>query len=387
MKIGIIADLHLGYSRFREDAFRQAEHALRDAESKTDVILIAGDIFDVKVPQLETLKRAADIFSKIKKPVYVIHGNHERRSRDMVNPVQLLAMLSNIHYVHGKTETIEAENGNRVSITFFGNVPDELAKKALAKLMEQERAKLETGNPGLETGGGKQSCFRILVMHQSVKELVYGEEELGFDDLRDLPFDLIVNGHVHKFHEEMAGKLIIPGSTVITQLRNDEQGERGYVIYDTEKRKGEFVAIPSRLFFYDEMKFEGASLGEIKERLESAIANRRAKRPDAILKIKLSGTLKEGLSASDLSLAYSDGIYVQNNLNLESLGDRIKQLRERREEKLSVREVAVRQLREKLRGKITLFDPVELFEKLSEGAEEGAQYLNTKKEGVVHEVP
>lgn len=367
MKVGIIADTHFGYSRFEEDAFVQAEYALKDAELKTDLILVAGDIFDVKIPKLETLKRAADIFSKIRKPVYVIHGNHERRSRDMTNPVQLLAFLSNIHYLHGKTEVIE-KGGEKISITCFGSVPEELAREALKKVVEGERAKIP------------DDAFKILVMHQSLKELVYGEEEeLSFDDLRDLPFDLIINGHIHKRHEEMGGRLLIPGSTVITQLRDDEQGERGYFIYDTGKREREFVAIPSRLFFYRELKFENASLQEIKEKIEAWINETRAKHRDAILKIKLGGTLREGLIASDLSLAYSDGIYIQNSLNVESIGEKIKRMREQREEKLSLREVAVRQLRERLKGKITLFDPVELFEKLAESAEAGAEYLNREK--------
>lgn len=367
MKIGIIADTHFGYSRFEEDAFAQAEYALKDAEQKTDVIIVAGDVFDVKIPKLETLKRAADIFSRIKKPVYVIHGNHERRSRDMVNPVQLLSMLSNVKYVHGKSEIFEA-GGEKISLVCMGSVPEELAKTALGKIMESELGKIP------------KEAFRILVMHQSLKELVYGEEEeLSFDDLRDLPFDLVINGHIHRHHQEMNGKLVIPGSTVITQLRNDEQGERGYAIYDTKAKKCEFVVIPSRLFFYNEMKFENASLQEIKERIENAIRETREKHRDAILKIRLAGTLREGLSASDLSLAYSNGIYIQNNLNVEAIGEKIRRMRAQREEKLSIREVAVRELREKLKGKITLFDPVELFEKLAESAEAGAEFLNIKK--------
>ncbi|VVB98306.1 3',5'-cyclic adenosine monophosphate phosphodiesterase CpdA [uncultured archaeon] len=367
MKIAIIADTHFGYSRFEEDAFVQAEYALRDAERKADAIIVAGDIFDVKIPRLETLKRAADIFSRVRGPVYVVHGNHERRGRDMTNPVQLLSMLSNIKYMHSATEVIEGPSG-KVSLTFMGSVPEELAKNALGKLMEQERGKLPA------------DAFKILVMHQSVSELVYGnEEELSFDDLKALPFDLIVDGHIHKHHVEMGGKLIIPGSTVITQLRNDEQGERGYVLYDTNARKGEFIPVPSRLFFYNEMKFENAALAEVKERIEAWIAEMRAKHRDAILKIKLTGTLKEGLCASDLSLSYHDGIYVQNGLNVESIGEKIKRMREQREEKLSMREIAVRQLRDKLKGRITLFDPLELFEKLAESPEAGAKYLNIEQ--------
>lgn len=359
MKIGIVADTHFGYARFEEDAFRQAEHALKDAESRCDLIIVAGDVFDVKIPKLETIKRAGEIFSGIKKPVFIIHGNHERRSRDMVNPVQLLAMLSNVKYLHNETGTLE-QDGEKITIAGLGSVPEEFAKSAVRKI--------ENSNSG--TG------FRILVLHQSIKELVYGnEDELSLDDLRELPFDLVIDGHIHKYHSELGGKLLIPGSTVITQLRSDEQGERGYLIYDTAARKHEFVPVPSRLFFYEELEFKGASLAEVRERVEAKIKEIRERHGDAIIKIKLNGTLKEGLAAADLSLAYSDGIYVQNNINVESISERIKKMREKHGEKASVREVAVRKLAERLEGKVTLFEPAELFEKVAESAEEGLKYL------------
>ena len=47
-----------------------------------------------------------------------------------------------------------------------------------------------------------------------------------------------------------------------------------------------------------------------------------------------------------------------------------------RKEKLSVREVAIRELELQLKGKITRFDPSELFEKLSQGVDEAEEYLN-----------
>ncbi|MFA5077834.1 MAG: metallophosphoesterase, partial [Candidatus Micrarchaeia archaeon] len=74
MKLAIVADMHLGYSRFEEDALRQAESALSGAEGKADAIIVAGDVFDTKIPKLETLKRAADMFSGRKKPIFIIHG-------------------------------------------------------------------------------------------------------------------------------------------------------------------------------------------------------------------------------------------------------------------------------------------------------------------------
>lgn len=367
MKLGILADMHLGYARFDEDALVQAEHALKNAEEKADVIIIAGDIFDLKTPKLETLKKAIDIFRLLKKPVYLTHGNHERRSKDMVNPLEFVASLSHVHYCHGKTEIIIIGN-EKVSLTWMGSVPEEFAKTSLKKILEEEIPKIP------------QDAFKILVIHQSIKELVYGEEnEISFDDLLELPFELIISGHVHQHHEEMDGKLLIPGSTVITQLRYDEQGERGYILYDTQKKKAEFITIPCRLYFYKELNFENASFLDIKESLEKYIAEKREKYNDAILKIKLGGTLKPGLTACDISFAYRyEGIYIQNNINMETMGERIRNIRGKDEQAISILEGALKKMSEKLKGKIS-FNSAEFFEKIAESADAGAEYLKMEK--------
>ena len=51
MRIAILSDFHLGYDRFREDAFRQAQEALVRAASEADALIIPGDIFDNRTPK------------------------------------------------------------------------------------------------------------------------------------------------------------------------------------------------------------------------------------------------------------------------------------------------------------------------------------------------
>ncbi|MBU0586553.1 metallophosphoesterase [Candidatus Micrarchaeota archaeon] len=361
MKIAIIGDTHLGYARFEDDSFKQASYALEDADKKADVIVVAGDVFDSKIPKLETIKRAVDIFSGLKKPAFMIHGNHERRSKDMVNPVQLLASLGRINYVHG--ETILLKDGEKtISITMMGSVPEELAESSVKKVIERQ--------------GGKGD-FNILVIHQSLEELTYSKgEELSMEFLSGLGFDLIVNGHIHKYHNELNGKLLIPGSTVITQLRKDEQGERGYIIYDTEKKDHEFVKIVARLFFHKELNFENASLEEVRQKVKEEIEGLQE---GAIFKIKLKGNLKEGLSASDLHLQPKEGVYIQNEIGFMSMGDKIAKLRENREQKLSIRENALKRLVERLSGKVKMFNPIEMFENLVEGVDAGEECLGREK--------
>jgi len=116
VKIAIISDSHLGYARFEEDAYVQFEKAILLASEKADIILFAGDVFDTKVPKLETLEKAVQIFRKARVPVVAIHGNHERRSKDSVNPVQLLAAAGVLEYLHGRDYVFE-KDGEKLSFT------------------------------------------------------------------------------------------------------------------------------------------------------------------------------------------------------------------------------------------------------------------------------
>jgi DNA repair exonuclease SbcCD nuclease subunit len=66
MRIGIFSDCHCGYKfgeERGEDSFIALDEAM-DKVSDCDIILIAGDIFDTRVPRPEVFSRAARILGK-----------------------------------------------------------------------------------------------------------------------------------------------------------------------------------------------------------------------------------------------------------------------------------------------------------------------------------
>jgi len=358
MKIAIIADQHLGYGRFEEDSYSQAEKALLSASEKADVILCAGDIFDVKVPKLETLKRAVDIFRKAAVPIFTIFGNHERRAKDMVNPVHLLAASTKMKLLHGESAVFEKDK-EKIQVFGMGSVPEEHATAELQKALEGFRK--------------EEDAFSILMIHQSIKELVPGgEEEISLKYLEKLPFDLIINGHIHETITKLKGRLLIPGSTVITQLKKEETESKGYFLYDTSAGKAEFVPIDSRKFFYERLEFKDAGEMEVRDALLKKI--KEIDDPEALIAIKLEGNLKEGLSASDIRIDDYPNVFIDNKLNAQDLGTKLEKIRNLRQENLSVRELALKELESKTSGKVT-FDSSELFEKLLEGSDEALEYL------------
>ncbi len=143
MKLAILSDFHFGYPRFYEDSFNQAADAMRIACERADALLIPGDIFDSRTPPLDVIERAIKIFSipqgrgwKVRivgnegtAPVVVIHGTHERRSRDFTNPVRGLEAAGLV---------VDAHNGRKAedgSVVNAGPVVIELNEETVACLL------------------------------------------------------------------------------------------------------------------------------------------------------------------------------------------------------------------------------------------------------------
>jgi DNA repair exonuclease SbcCD nuclease subunit len=305
-------------------------------------------------------------------PVYAIHGNHERRTKDTLNPVQLLGHAGLLIPVHASSKTFE-KNGEKIQVFGIGNVPEEFAATALVAAMKNFKP--------------ESNAFRILLIHQTIKDMLSnGEHELSFDHLERLPFDIIVNGHHHASASKLGGRFLIPGSTVITQLKKEETESKGYYMYDTTEKKTDFIPINSRKFFYEELEFTDATESEVRQRIRETITSKQDSNPGAIISIKLKGSLKHGLQCSDIKLDildHYDNVFIDNRLNAESLAIRLEQIRELRTEKLSVRDLALKELIIKTKDRITLFDPAEIFERLVQGSEETMEYLRSGDYGKI----
>ncbi len=366
MKIAVISDTHLGYARFREDSFTQAQMAIADACTKAELIIHAGDVFDIKLPTFETIHEALRVFKTSTKPIVCIYGNHERRSKDMVNPMQLLAHAGAFTALHVQDYCFEKE-GEKVQVFGVGNVPEEFARNAILTAVTKFVP--------------KENHFKILVIHQSIKELIINaKEEISLEELRDLPFDMIINGHIHERTIQLGGRFIIPGSTVVTQLKKEETEKRGYVIIDTKTGTTEFVPIASRPFFFKEIDVLDATPQEVHEKLLECIQKFKKEMPACIIKIRITGTLQRGFEASSIILPKEEHVYVDNAVNSENLKEKIEKIRNKHHGTTIVKEQGVSILHEKVKGKITKFDSHELFEKLQEGTEESLEYVLAPKE-------
>ncbi|MDE1868601.1 MAG: DNA repair exonuclease [Candidatus Micrarchaeota archaeon] len=309
MKIAIVSDTHLGYERFVEDAFVQAKEALDLANRLADAVILPGDIFDKRSPKPDVIAQAINLFRDLSEkrwnakvvsftsrnnkaytdaPVIAISGTHERTAEGKDNPLNLLG-LAGLLIDTSESTTIIEKDGERVAIYGLGGIAEERLKEKLNELSPQP------------VGG----LFSIFMFHQSTYELLpFSDEFIHYDDL-PRGFDLYVDGHIHSRVEDVVhGRpFLIPGSTVLTQLKDGEQEPKGFMIYDTKARTHEFVKINSRKFVVKDLKFADAEPEELSRRCENeieAILSSSADRP--IIKLNLVGTIKAGFNSSDMPI-------------------------------------------------------------------------------------
>ncbi len=321
MKIAVMSDFHLGYN---EDSFTQAREALEKASS-FDLIIICGDLFDSRNPSQETIYEAVKLLAETKKKLkstkiiqgdaefqnvpIVIPGTHERKSKGMPNIIQILhetGLLVNTHATKTKVENI--------SIQGMAGVPDDISTQALNAMNFKP----------------EKDFFNILLLHQTIKNLE--EQPNYFQDgilTGELPenFDLYCDGHVH--HHFSFQNIILPGSTVVTQMKKIETTPKGFYVYDTESKKAEFHEIKTRKLYTSEVNLENTTVKEIKEKIEEEIAKTPVYIPLPMLRITVNATLKE---KEDLDFKIKTSkvlLTVEKNITPTTLKDKINQLRSR----------------------------------------------------------
>jgi len=394
MKIAILSDFHFGYAyntELENDSFDNANEAINKALD-SDLILIAGDIFDSRVPKTSVWAKAIKILVKplIKKstglkllscskelkdiskrtlshsPVIALHGTHERRGRGEINAIQVLENAGILIHLHQNTIVFE-KDGIKVAIYGMSGVPERYAKDILYKW-----------NPK-----PMKNCFNILLLHQSIEPFVYSILEPPTLNLSNLPkgFDLIVDGHIHVSNQEKVGDtvLLLPGSTVITQLEENEAlNEKGFFEIEIDKKlEINFRNLENnRKFFYEEIKLlKDTSVREqIENKIKTILSKEFVKSP--LVKIKIVGEETEVLNQElrEIERKYSDKSIIRFVKELEApeIAKKIEFLRNLKEQKLSIEEMGLGLLKKNLEilNFDSTFDYDNIFKLLSEGETE-----------------
>ena len=388
MKITVLSDFHFGYgynTELEEDSFTNADEAMQQALD-SDIIIIAGDIFDSRYPKtpvwsaaIKTLVKPLTAESRgvsfvsctkeLKKvskrtldrtPVIALHGNHERRGRS-TNTLEALENAGLLVHLHCDTIVLE-KDGVRVAIHGMSWVPDRYAKRVFD----------EWGPKPLP------GCVNILLIHQSISPYVYSPLEKPSIDTKNLPknFDIIVDGHLHGAGRETVEgtPLLFPGSTVITQFNKAEaESEKG--IYEIEvsvdensRRKIDFYFKPiesRRRFFFEDVQTAGGLRMNIEKKLDELLARQFKKKP--LIKLKIIGSESDYVEqdVKEIERKYGQQAILRFVKDLESpeITEKVEFLRNLREQKLSAEEIGLNLLNKNLEeiGFKSSFDADNIF--------------------------
>ncbi len=410
MKISVLSDLHFGYaynSELENDCFDNAEEAV-EKSLDSDLILLGGDLFDIRAPKTQTWGKALKILSKpllkenpniklvstdkqLKEisqrslnhiPVIAITGNHERLTRGEVNTVEALENAGLVIDLHLNTIVFE-KDGIKVAIHGMPSVPERYAKDVLDKW-----------NPKLIEG-----CTNILLMHQSIDPYVYSPLEPPSLSLSNLPkgFDIIINGHLHGHNiEKLDGTvLMMPGSTVITQFEKNEaltDKVIGKITIENEIKTELIPLETNRKFYYEELSVEQSSLTlreQIERRLTQILySGSYNKKP--IIRMRLKGKdtniLDQDLRNIENKFSDKSVLILVKELESQELTEKRELLKNLREQKLSVEELGLNLLRKNLEefGMEKEFDFDTMFHLLSEDQTESALNILLGEQSTLH---
>lgn len=182
VKLLLLSDLHgTRYGREQERLVRAVEG------ENPDLVLLAGDMADDKVPNqgtLELLRRIGRAY-----PCFFAPGNHENRTGNL-EAVKEMFRSHGVCVLDGRNASLEA-GGQRLLLAGVDD-PETFGVRRHERYTAPPEwlRQLDACRPGLS-----DSRFSILVSHRP--ELVGEYEESGFD--------LVVSGHAH------GGQVRVPG--------------------------------------------------------------------------------------------------------------------------------------------------------------------------------
>ena len=259
-----IADTHLGYEQYglRErfnDFSRSFWKIIDDAiDRKIDFMIIAGDLFNKRAIDAQTLIHAIEGLKQLKEhniPVITIEGNHDRSYyRDGISWLQFLCYQGYIILL----APIMQEGAPLItpwnSENMLGSYVNLVEGKVRVYGLPWQGAAITRSLDGMvqalkdvraeEDGQGVE--YRLLTMHTGVDGMVsrvQGLPTMGqFRQLRDY-IDYLALGHVHKPYE-LEGWIYNPGSLETCSVEEIQWDDRGYYYVEIDTDQSDFLIDP-----------------------------------------------------------------------------------------------------------------------------------------------
>lgn len=255
MLIAHLADLHLGYRAYHRIApggINQRERDVADALGRTveqviaaepELVVVAGDVFHSVRPSNAAIMEAFRQFMRLRRalprtPVVIIAGNHDApRSTDSGSILRLLGEIPDVHVVDDEARAVRLD------------APD----ASVLCLPHPALVRHRDGGPEPDP----DARVNVLILHgtvsgsgvdeQLMRLVEYGGAHIERESLGEEHWDYIALGHYHNA-TRIAPNMWYAGATEHTapNLWAEAGTRKGWVLYDTDRREGEFREIRTR---------------------------------------------------------------------------------------------------------------------------------------------
>jgi exonuclease SbcD len=299
-----MSDCHIGAWRdpvLKELNIRAFEMAAdRCIEEKVDFIIIAGDFFDVNIPDLESVQRATEKLRQVKDAgiaAYIIYGSHDYSATriSMINILESAGLFR-------KVMEPEVLDDNRITLAVFTD------EKTGAKITGMSGRALSLEKTYFEMLDHESFAgldgFKIFVFHSAINEF----RPRDLTHATSMPLSLLppgfsyyAGGHVHSRSENRYadGLVVYPGCTFGTDSRDlertSQKEKRGFYIIEFENarvRKLDFIEISPCEIISKTIDAERKTAAQVQSALDEYVSSINAS--NKVVLIKLQGTLSAG---------------------------------------------------------------------------------------------
>lgn len=261
-----IADTHLGYEQYGvRERFNDFSRAFWDSiddglERHIDFMIIAGDLFNKRAIDAQTLIHAIDGLRRLKEhdiPVIAIEGNHDRSYyRDGLSWLQFLCYQGYLTLLAPVMQEGAPVLKRWQPETMLGAYVDLMGGRlrvyglpwqgsATSRSMAGLAQALTAARPEEEAQGIQ---YRILTMHTGIDGMVARIQGLPtmaqFQPLQE-SVDYLALGHVHKPYA-FDGWMYNPGSMETCGAEEAQWDERGYYYVEIDTDEPERIADPDK---------------------------------------------------------------------------------------------------------------------------------------------
>ncbi len=241
-------------------------------ENKIKYFFISGDFYENEYIKKTTIEYINELFKKIPETrIFITPGNHDPYIKNSM--YYNFEWNENVKIFTSKIERVETPDADIYGVGF-----DDF----YCSNLNIENIKIENKNK-----------INILITHGSLNasdKLQLQYNPLNKNKLKQLDFDYIALGHIHKldYNSEINQRIVYPGSTI--SMGFDELGEHGFItgILTKENLRLSFIPVDDKQF--KEVEFNITDINDIEELIQELNNLRLAE--NNFYKIILVGTRK-----------------------------------------------------------------------------------------------